>query len=246
MRCQMLVFLLLVVNQLWAQNTLASDTTFSTTAQSNKAADVTIGDTAASHLYISFKDAPPGRDPATARSVARQGTITYVTALIFDYAIALPLRIAAANRNKVELGVLASATDLVITATKIAGPIKNGVGASIAHENVVRSNVAYNKKFSWGFYGIGWLFSATSLATSVISGVYSMADQEIDGETAAKLLTVGVSARIVADALWLVSVIHGSNYTKKVLGMTRQSSLTVFPMYYARTQSLGAGMRLSF
>lgn len=159
---------------------------------------------------------------------ARRGAMTYFAGLVIDLAVATPLSIAAVVNQDEGLLLASLGLGLVSTGMKIGGPIRCGVGGTMAYEAVSTAGIDVDRPRHWGFYQAGWAFVAGSALFNLITNV--------SGEPTMALASMGCS--IAGDVMWITSCVKSHNYAKKMKTDAGIASLKIQP-YFAANDAKG-------
>lgn len=147
---------------------------------------------------------------AEAREFSKRGASVYFVGVGLNYAVALPLNVVAIVNENVGLAIMALGVQLASSAMQIAGPIRNGVGASLAYDAAREADIPVDRNTNWGYYRTGWVLTGIGAVVNLF-GFFSQ-----DMSTAVTLSLVSAGLGLGADALWITSVINSLGYTKRL------------------------------
>jgi hypothetical protein len=142
--------------------------------------------------------------------IAKRGFITYFVGLGLELCLADPLSIVGAlNRNQ-GTALTGSLIGVVATGLEIAGPIRCGIGGSMAYDHARFIGMSEKTPVHWTFYRVGWVLTVLGEIAS-LAGTFSGSQQ-----TAVSMSLVSTSLGIAADAMWISSCCTALHYTKQV------------------------------
>jgi hypothetical protein len=183
-------------------------------------------------------------DPGTksrlmgARKLAQGGATTFFIGLGLEYLVVTPMALVGAANNNPGLVIGALLCGLVASGFEISGPIRNGVGASLAYDYSVGDGMSVEKNNNWTYYKVGWGFTVGSTILSLASSFSS--------EPNLTLSLIGTTMSIAADAFWLTSCRSSVNYTKDICQKAGLVSLELEPIYCSNSRSLGLQLTAKF
>jgi hypothetical protein len=191
-----------------------------------------VGQTAAPSLY----DNQLKSSIYEAQKLAIRGATTYFIGFGMSYLVATPLTFLAAADNNLGLAVLALGASGVASGLQFSGPIRAGVGASMAYDELYRAGIKTDKNINWGFYAAGWVFQAINAAISFVSILANSSGSSsgvaVSNSPNYTIAFISLGLTIATDAMWMTSTINSLTYTKKaytkVGGLTR---IEVNPYY---------------
>ena len=185
-----------------------------------------------------------GVDPGTrsklmeARKLSQSGATTFFIGLGLEYIVVTPMAIVGAANNNSGLVIGALLCGLVASVFEISGPIRNGVGASLAYDYSVGDGMPVEKNNNWAYYKVGWGFSVGSTILSLASSFSS--------EPNLTLSLISTTMGIAADVFWLTSCLSSLNYTKDICQKAGLVSLELEPIYCSNSRSLGLQLTAKF
>jgi hypothetical protein len=142
--------------------------------------------------------------------IAKRGFVTYFVGLGLELCLADPLSIVGAlNRNQ-GTALTGSVVGLVATGLEIAGPIRCGIGGSMAYDHARFIGMSEKAPVHWTFYRVGWVLTVLGTVAS-LAGTFSGSEQ-----AAVSMSLVSTSLGIAADAMWISSCCTALHYTKQV------------------------------
>jgi hypothetical protein len=173
---------------------------------------------------------------------AKQGTGIFFTGLGLNLAT-IPLSIATVVNQDLGLAVATLGVGALATAFEIAGPIRAGVGASMAYDKISElhheSGIEISRPSHWGFYQGGWAFIAVG---SVINTIANFIPPDADMGTVMTLSIISSGLSIAGSTMWAISTVKSLTYTKSLLPENKFSSITI--RIYSPDKA-GMGMMLS-
>jgi len=147
---------------------------------------------------------------AEARELSKRGAAVYFVGVSLEYAAALPLTLAGVINQEPGLMLLGFGVALGSSAMQVAGPIRNGVGASLAYDAAQEAGLPFDRNTNWGYYRAGWVLTGIGALVNLFGGFSQ------DKSTAITLSLVSAGLGLGADALWITSVLNSLGYTKRV------------------------------
>lgn len=169
--------------------------------------------------------------------LARRGATLFIVGFSLDLGVSLPLSIAGMIDMDPGLLLGAVVTGATATGLKIAGPIRCGVGGSIAHNAGYTVGVLERRPRHWGLYKAGWAFIGISSAVGIMS---SLAPEE-DFMIGASI--VGTSLTVVGNTLWLASCISSLRVSRHA---AREAGITLLELRPAFSMNGAAGCTAVF
>ncbi len=176
------------------------------------------------------------RDLQEARVAAKRGAAIYFSGLALEYCVATPLAYAAVFSNEKGLAILSLGMGGVSGGLQIAGPIRNGVGASMAYDVSRHTGMGISRNVNWTFYKAGWAFNIIGVGINLISTFIPESDAAIP------LAFVSSGVGLASDVMWIIAVCSSLKYTSKVNSTANQAQLQVYPCFTSRG---GVGMGCS-
>jgi hypothetical protein len=185
------------------------------------------------------------------QKLAVRGATAYFVGFGVSYLIATPLSFLAVADNNIGLALLALGAGGLATGLQFGGPIRAGVGASMAYDELYQAGIRTDRNINWGFYRAGWVFQAINAAISAVNTLINSAENSgssSSGVTVSStpnytLTFISLGLGIATDAMWMTSTINSLSYTKKAY--TKVGGLTGFDVSPYYTWDGKAGVRLS-
>lgn len=189
-----------------------------------------VGEPAGKRLNIQAQQAV-----ADAYENARRGATTFFVGFGLELAVATPMAIIAVADQNPGLALGAVGIGLLASGLETAGPIRCGVGGSMAYDQAVMSGTAEGTPNHWGFYKAGWAFVAGATVLNMITNFSSEPNMGI------ALTSTGLS--IAGSAMWITSCVTSLRYAKGVKEQAGLSSIRIHP--YLNSQG-AQGVTLSY
>lgn len=142
--------------------------------------------------------------------IAKRGAITCFVGLGLEVCLADPLAIAGALNRNVGIALTGSVIGIATTGLEIAGPIRCGIGGSMAYDHAKFIGMSEKPPIHWTFYRVGWVLTVLGEVAS-LTGTFSGSQQ-----AAVSMSLVSTSLGIAADAMWISSCCTALHYAKQV------------------------------
>lgn len=146
-----------------------------------------------------------------ARSLSINGAAVYFVGMGLDLGLVLPLSIVASVDQSEELLVTSMLIGLVVSGFEISGPIRNGVGASMAYDYSRGAGLISERNKNWNFYRSGWIFTVMGTLINFMGGFVT------DVNVALPMSFISLGFSVASQAMWITSISSSLKYTREAL-----------------------------
>ena len=173
---------------------------------------------------------------------AKRGAITYFVGFGLELGVATPLMLAAIVNMDPGLLLAGTGVGMAATGLKVGGPIRCGVGGSLAYDYGSRYGLVDGEPKHWTFYRLGWVLTAVGAGVNVMANL--SADQQTGTyDPAFGFVIIGLG--IAADAMWITSCITSLNYARGAKERAGLAHLWLHPHFTPGGQS-GMALKCEF
>ncbi|MBD3390861.1 MAG: hypothetical protein GF410_02485 [Chitinivibrionales bacterium] len=156
---------------------------------------------------------------------AKRGMAVYFVGFGLDMGVALPLAVAGIVSQNIELLTASSIVSLVTTGFMVAGPIRCGVGGSLAYDIGSRAGLVRQRPIHWGFYKAGWVL----LAVGAVANVVGTVSQDYGTAMVTSMITSGTS--IAGQGMFIATCATSVHYTKEVRSKAGITLRNIRPLF---------------